>query len=89
MAPTKLLKTLVYFAELQEPLDFGTEPLTLEPASSINTAPQSGSFVHARLMTALSSATTQTGEGVEAVLSQPLFDRNRVLFFCHFSSPDS
>jgi hypothetical protein len=69
----------VYFAELTEPLDFGTEPLTPEIAASINTPPPPGSSVHVRLMTGLSSATAQKGEEVEAVLSQPLFDGNRLV----------
>jgi hypothetical protein len=69
----------VYFAELQEPLDFGSEPLTPEIASSLNTPPPSGSVVHARLLTALNSATAQNGEEVEAILSQPLFDENRLI----------
>jgi hypothetical protein len=69
----------VYFAELQEPLDFGTEPLTTELASSMNTPPPPGSFVHARLVTPLNSATTQKGDGVEAVLCQPLFDGTRLI----------
>lgn len=69
----------VYFAELEEPLDFGNEPLTPEVAASINAPPPPGSSVHVRLMTGLSSATTQKGEEVEAVLSQPLFDGNRLV----------
>jgi hypothetical protein len=69
----------IYFAELQEPLDFGTEPLTPEVASSMNTPPPPGSLVHARLLTALNSATSQKGEEVEAVLSQPLFDGTRLI----------
>ena len=69
----------VYFAELLEPLDFGTEPMTPEVASSIDTPPPAGSFVHARLVTPLSSATTQKGDGLEAVLSQPLFDGTRLI----------
>jgi hypothetical protein len=69
----------VYFAELEKPLDFGTEPLTPEIAASLNTPPPSGSSVHVRLLTALSSATAQQGEEVEAVLSQPLFDGNRLV----------
>jgi len=64
----------VYFAELEQPLDFGTEPLTPELAASLTTPPPSGSSVHVRLMTALSSATAHQGDEVEAVLSQPLFD---------------
>ncbi len=69
----------VYFAELQEPLDFGTEPLTPEMVSSINTPPPSGSFVHTRLMTALNSATTLKGAAVEAILTQPLFNGKRLI----------
>jgi hypothetical protein len=69
----------VYFAELEKPLDFGTEPLTPEIAASLNTPPPSGSLVHVRLLTALSSATAQQGQEVQAVLSQPLFDGNRLV----------
>ncbi|MGC2528507.1 MAG: hypothetical protein WA639_12215 [Candidatus Acidiferrum sp.] len=69
----------VYFAELEQPLDFGTEPLTPELAVSLTTPPPSGSSVHVRLMTALSSATAHPGDEVEAVLSQPLFDGNRLV----------
>jgi len=69
----------VYFAELEQPLDFGTEPLTPEIASALNTPPPSGSSVHVRLITALSSATAHQGDEVEAVLSQPLFDGDRLV----------
>jgi hypothetical protein len=69
----------VYFAELEQPLDFGTEPLTPEIAAAINTPPPPGSSVHVRLMTGLSSATAQKDQEVEAVLSQPLFDGNRLV----------
>jgi len=51
----------VYFAELQEPLDFGSELLTPEIASGIGSAPPDGSSVHARLLTPLSSATRAEG----------------------------
>jgi hypothetical protein len=69
----------VYFAELQEPLDFGTEPVSPEMTSSINSEPPSGSFVHALLTTPLNSATSQKGDPVEAVLSQPLFDGKNLI----------
>jgi hypothetical protein len=69
----------VYFAELEQPLDFGTEPLTPELAASLNTPPPPGSSVHVRLTKELSSATAQKGDEVEAVLSQPLFDGNRLV----------
>ena len=69
----------VYLAELQQSLDFGTEPLTPDIVASLNAAPPDGSVVHAELMTALSSATTQKGAAVEAVISQPLFDENKLI----------
>lgn len=68
----------VYFAELEQPLDFGTEPLTPEMAASIDTPPPTSS-VHVRLITELSSATAQKDEEVEAVISQPLFDGDRLI----------
>ena len=69
----------VYFAELTVPLDFGTELMTPQTAASIGGPLPPGSVVHARLMTPLTSATTQKGEAVEAVLSQPLLDDERHL----------
>ncbi|QNI33837.1 hypothetical protein H7849_07970 [Alloacidobacterium dinghuense] len=64
----------VYFAELTAPLDFGTELMTPQMAASIGGPMPPGSVVHARLITALTSATTQKGEAVVAVISQPLLD---------------
>lgn len=69
----------VYFAELQDPLDFGSEVMTVPMASSIGTALPEGSVVHARLVTPLSSATAHKGQNVEAVLSQPLMDGERLI----------
>jgi len=69
----------VYFAELQNPLEFGNEPLTPQLAAALASPPPDGSFVHARLLTALSSATTQKGENVEAIISRPLFDGDRLI----------
>jgi hypothetical protein len=69
----------IYFAELQEPLDFGSEALTPQLASSIGATPPEGSIVHARLVTALSSATAQKGDAVEALVSQPLFDGDKLI----------
>lgn len=64
----------VYFAELNAPLGFGSEMMTPQMASSIGAALPPGSVVHARLITPLTSATSQKGEAVEAVISQPLLD---------------
>ena len=62
----------------QEPLDFGSEPLTpqwLRPSAP----PPDGSVVQARLLTPLSSATSQKGDEVEAIVSRPLFDGGRLI----------
>ena len=69
----------VYFAELSAPLDFGTEVMTLGMASSIGGPLPPGSVVHARLATPLTSATSQQGDVVEAVISQPLLDGDNKL----------
>lgn len=65
-------------ADLQAPLDFGTEPLKAETVSSIGNAPPSGSVVHALLITPLNSATAKKGAPVEAVISQPLVVSNQL-----------
>jgi hypothetical protein len=69
----------VYFAELENTLDFGSEVMTAPMASSIGRALPEGSVVHARLVTPLSSATSHKGQDVEAVLSQPLMDGERLI----------
>src|ERR1700720_2864963 len=69
----------VYFAELEEPLDFGREVMTLPMGSSIGTALPEGSVVQARLIPPLSSATAHKGQDVEAVLSQPLMEGGRLI----------
>jgi hypothetical protein len=69
----------VYLAELQQPLDFGSEPLTPQLAGSLISLPPDGSFVRARLMTPLSSASSQIDDQVEAMLTRPLFDGDRLI----------
>jgi hypothetical protein len=69
----------VYFAELQDPLNFGSEAMTVPMASSMGSEIPEGSVVHARLVTPLSSATSRQGQDVEAILSQPLMDGDRLI----------
>lgn len=69
----------LYFAELNEPLGFGSEPLTPADSDELGHTPPPGSFVHALLLTPLDSGTTPKGAPVEAVISQPLFDGNHHL----------
>jgi len=69
----------VYFAELEDPLDFGSVVMTASMASSLGAELPEGSVVHARLVTPLSSATSHKGQDIEAVLSQPLMDGDRLI----------
>jgi hypothetical protein len=59
-------------ADLLQPLDFGVESVKAESLTDIGTPPPSGSMVHARLLTPLSSASSKKGETVEAMITQPL-----------------
>jgi hypothetical protein len=69
----------VYFAELDHPLDFGSEPLTLSLAAAIGEQPPNGSVIQARLVTPLNSATSRPGDAVEAIITRPLFDGDRLI----------
>jgi hypothetical protein len=68
-----------YFAELNDSLAFGSEVLSPQLASSIGSPLPPGSVVHARLITPLTSATSQKNDDVEAILSRPLFDGDRLI----------
>jgi hypothetical protein len=57
---------------LQEALDFGTEAVKADALTNIGAPPPTGSVVHARLVTALSSATAKKGDLVEALITEPL-----------------
>jgi len=59
-------------ANLLQPLNFGTEAVKPEAMRDIGAPPPTGSVVHARLATGLSSATAKTGDPVEAVITEPL-----------------
>jgi hypothetical protein len=70
----------VYFAELSQSLEFGSEVMTAEMAGAVGGPLPPGSVVHVWLMTPVSSASARKGDDVEAVLSQPLLDdQNHVL----------
>jgi hypothetical protein len=77
--PQYLNAGAMYFSELREPLDFGSELLAPEKLADMGTSPAPGSIVHAVLLTPLDSAHTPKGAEVEAVLSQPLLDGNRLI----------
>jgi hypothetical protein len=65
-------------ADLEKPLDFGSEQVKPEALSAIGMTPPSGSVVHAVLITPLNSSSTQKGAPVDAVISQPLVVSDRL-----------
>ena len=69
----------LYYAELQEPLNFGDESRKEEALEAVGTLPPPGSLVRASLNTPLDSAATNYGAPVEAVVSKPLFDGERLI----------
>ena len=60
-------------AELRDPLEFGMAAVQKDSLTLMGSQPRADSVVHARLVTALDSATAKKGEAVEAVVMQPLF----------------
>ena len=69
----------VYLAALNDPLSFGTEVMTAQVASTLGGGLPPGAVVHARLVTPLSSGNAKKDDPVEAVLSRPLFDQDRLI----------
>ena len=69
----------LYYAELQEPLKFGDEFRKEEELQAIGTLPPPGSLLRTSLVTPLDSGTTKYGAPVEAVVSKPLFDGDRLI----------
>jgi hypothetical protein len=66
-------------ADLQQPLDFGTESVKPELLTSVGTPPPSGSSVHARLLTPLNSSTSHKGDAVEALITEPLLASDHLI----------
>jgi hypothetical protein len=66
-------------ANLLQPLNFGTESVKPGAMTDIGAPPPTGSVVHARLETGLSSATAKVGDLVEAVITEPLVASNRLI----------
>ena len=67
-------------ANLQRPLNFGTEQVDAQKLKTLGNEPPSGCIVHARLTTPLSSATAKRGDPVEAVISQPVIASDHLFF---------
>ncbi len=66
-------------AELQQPLDFGTESVKPELLTNVGAPPPSGSSVHARLLTPLNSSTSHKGDSVEAIITEPLVSSDHLI----------
>jgi hypothetical protein len=66
-------------ADLQQPLDFGTEAIMPDALTNIGAPPPSGSVVHARLVTPLNSSTSRKGDSVEALITEPLLASNHLI----------
>jgi hypothetical protein len=69
----------LYYADLQDPLDFGSESVNPQELQSIGTPPPPGSLVRASLITPLDSGTTKHGATVQAVVSKPLFAEDHLI----------
>jgi type IV secretory pathway VirB10-like protein len=69
----------LYYADLEQPLNFGSEAVKPQELQSIGTPPPAGSLVRASLVTPLDSGTTKHEAPVEAVVSKPLFDGDRLI----------
>ncbi len=66
-------------ADLQQPLDFGTEAVKPETLTNIGAPPPSGSLVHARLLTPLNSSISKKGDSVEALITEPLIASDHLI----------
>jgi len=77
--PQYLEAGTVYFAELQAPLDFGSK--LYHPAPAMETSPPPCNLLaHAQLVTPVDSGTSQRDDPIEAVLTQPLFHNDQLLY---------
>ena len=68
-----------FYASLTEPLDFGQTTRSAEQLSQLGKDPAADSVLHARLAAEVSSATAQRGNAISAVLTEPVFSRDRHL----------
>jgi len=66
-------------AELREPLEFGSAAVPKDALALVGSQPAADAVVHARLLTPLDSSSSKLGEGVEAVVVEPLFSPDHKL----------
>ena len=77
--PQYLRRGTRFDAPLQDPLQFGAEPVKVADLVELGLQPAADSVAHVRLLTALDSSTAKRGEAVEAVVAAPLFSANQKL----------
>jgi hypothetical protein len=70
----------VYFAEIQNPLEFGSEPLTAKTAAELDRPLPPNCFVRARLLTPLNSATAHVSDPIDSVILRPLLGADGSLY---------
>lgn len=75
--PQYVRKGTRFDAILREPLNFGSEPAS--SLAPIGMQPPPDAVAHARLITALDSASAKPGEPVEAVLAEPVYSADHKL----------
>ena len=68
-------------APLRDPLQFGHESVKEGDLAQLGSQPLADSIVHARLLTALNSASAKQGEAVEAAVVAPLFSADHKLVY--------
>ena len=68
-----------FTAVLKQPVSLGSEKIPARELAKVGTAPPPDSVVHARLTTALNSATALRGAPVEALVTRPLFSGQKKL----------
>jgi hypothetical protein len=79
--PQYVRRATRFDAPLRDPLQFGSESLKQGDLAELGSQPLPDSVVHARLLTALNSASAKKGEAVEAVVAAPLFSAHHKLVF--------
>src|ERR1035438_8700122 len=79
--PQYLRRGTRFDASLRDPLPCGSVPLKPGDLSALGSQPLPDSVVHARLLTALDSASAKLGQEVKAVVTAPLFSPDHKLVF--------
>lgn len=70
----------IYFAEIQAPLEFGSELLTPQIAAQLDRPLPSDCFVRARLLTPLNSSSAHVSDPIDAVVLRPLLGPDGSLY---------